>query len=42
MLTQLGYPRTALDINAVEEQLLKYSNNIRLDDDVTAIEVRFR
>ncbi len=41
MLTQLGYPRTALNMDAVEEQLLKYSNNIRLEDDVTAIEVRF-
>ena len=37
----LGYPAASLQMVAVEEQLLLYSNEIRLTDDLTFIEVRF-
>ena len=36
-----GYPACGLQISAIEEQLLLYSNDIRLTDDLTFIEVRF-
>lgn len=35
-----GYPRAALPVKEVEEDLLRYSNAIRLLDDVTLIEMR--
>lgn len=41
LLQRAGYPAIALQISALEEQLLVYSNNIRLSDDLTFIEVRF-
>ena len=41
ILQGVGYPASGLQISAVEEQLLLYSNDIRLPDDVTFIEVRF-
>jgi len=41
ILTALGYPQSGIQITAVEEALLKYSNAIRLEDDLTLIEVRF-
>ena len=41
ILRELGYPASGLQIGAVEEQLLLYSNDIRLTDDVTIVEVRF-
>jgi PAS domain S-box-containing protein len=41
ILRSLGYPGTALRKEVVEEEILKFSNAIRLDDDVTFIEVRF-
>jgi phosphoserine phosphatase RsbU/P len=41
ILKGVGYPASGLQINVVEEQLLRYSNDIRLPDDVTLIEVRF-
>jgi PAS domain S-box-containing protein len=41
ILQGLGYPACDLQMHAVEEQLLLYSNEIRLTDDVTFIEVRF-
>ena len=31
----------SVQVNALEEQLLLYSNDIRLTDDLTFIEVRF-
>jgi serine phosphatase RsbU (regulator of sigma subunit) len=40
ILEGLGYPATPIKGEAVEEELLKFSNAIRLDDDVTFIEVR--
>jgi PAS domain S-box-containing protein len=41
ILQRVGYPGRGFPISAVEEQLLIYSNDIRLGDDVTFIEVRF-
>lgn len=40
ILTALGYPHIPLPVKAVEDELLRYSNAIRLMDDVTLIEVR--
>ena len=39
MLKQQGYPAADLQMEALEEDLLKYSNCIRLADDLTLIEV---
>ena len=41
LLQELDYPRTHLSIPALEERLLKFSNAIRLADDITIIEARF-
>lgn len=41
ILKGLGYPAAPIQAAALEEELLKFSNAIRLDDDVTFIEVRF-
>jgi sigma-B regulation protein RsbU (phosphoserine phosphatase) len=41
ILRGLGYPTKSIETVALEEELLKFSNAIRLDDDVTLIEVRF-
>jgi hypothetical protein len=41
ILTTIGYPDSEIQITAVEEALLKYSNTVRLEDDLTLIEVRF-
>jgi phosphoserine phosphatase RsbU/P len=41
ILRGVGYPASGLSISAVEEQLLRYSNDIRLPDDITFIDVRF-
>jgi hypothetical protein len=35
------YPRADIQMDALEEELLKYSNGIRLEDDLTFIEIRF-
>lgn len=40
ILKNLGYPAMAIQPAALEEELLKFSNDIRLGDDVTLIEVR--
>lgn len=37
ILQTLDYPRSALSLERLEEELLKYSNNIRLQDDLTII-----
>ena len=37
-----GYPASDLRMDLLEEELLKYSNAIRLEDDLTFVEVRFR
>jgi phosphoserine phosphatase RsbU/P len=39
ILKGLDYPHTGIKMAAVEEQLLKFSNAIRLNDDVTLIEI---
>jgi phosphoserine phosphatase RsbU/P len=41
MLKKFGYPQKALPIETIEEELLRYSNSVRLEDDLTFIEVRF-
>ncbi|NQU21060.1 MAG: SpoIIE family protein phosphatase [Candidatus Nealsonbacteria bacterium] len=41
ILRKLGYPQAGIQMEALEEELLKYSNAIRLDDDLTFIEIRF-
>lgn len=41
ILKGLGYPATALKSESLEEELLELSNAIRLDDDVTLIDVYF-
>jgi phosphoserine phosphatase RsbU/P len=41
ILRSLGYPGSGINMSAVEKELLSYSNAIRLEDDVTFIEVRF-
>ncbi len=42
VLKKLGYPESGINIAAVEEELLKFSNSIRLEDDLTFLEARFR
>jgi len=41
MLKNLDYPQTELSMDALAEGLLKFSNDIRLQDDVTIMEIRF-
>lgn len=41
ILNTTGYPKSGLQISAIKEQLLLYSNDIRLPDDITFIEVRW-
>jgi PAS domain S-box-containing protein len=41
ILKNLNYPDTPLRMEALEKQLLKFSNDIRLQDDITIIEARF-
>jgi phosphoserine phosphatase RsbU/P len=41
ILNSLGYPKSSLGIEPLEEALLNFSNEIRLDDDLTLLEVRF-
>jgi PAS domain S-box-containing protein len=41
ILKQLGYPQHPLRMPVLEKELLKFSNDIRLQDDVTIIEVSF-
>ncbi|MHC4757374.1 MAG: PP2C family protein-serine/threonine phosphatase [Planctomycetota bacterium] len=41
ILKKQGYPKKAIRMDDLEEDLLKYSNEIRLKDDLTLIEVRF-
>jgi phosphoserine phosphatase RsbU/P len=40
VLRQFGYPQNDLRVDAVEEALLKFSNAIRLEDDLTFLEAR--
>ena len=41
ILNTLGYPQSGISNEALQEALLTYSNSIRLDDDLTLLEVRF-
>ena len=41
ILTGFDYPQNQLNMDELQEELLKFSNDIRLQDDVTIIEVRF-
>lgn len=41
LLRECGYPQTGVSFNNIEEMLLNYSNNIRLEDDLTFLEFRF-
>jgi len=41
ILRNLGYPKSGIQITRIEEALLKYSNSVRLEDDLTLIEVHF-
>jgi PAS domain S-box-containing protein len=41
ILKSVDYPQTKLSMDTLEEELLKFSNDIRLQDDITIIEARF-
>ena len=41
ILKSLDYPQTKLSMDTLEEELLKFSNDIRLQDDITIIEASF-
>jgi phosphoserine phosphatase RsbU/P len=41
ILRSQGYPESGIQMKAIEEELLRYSNVLRLEDDLTFIAVRF-
>jgi serine phosphatase RsbU (regulator of sigma subunit) len=41
ILKNLDYPKVQLSMDVLEKELLKFSNDIRLEDDITIIEVRY-
>lgn len=41
ILNKLDYPRSPLQIETLQKELLNYSDGIRLEDDLTLLEVRF-
>mgnify|MGYP001818270538 FL=1 len=41
ILTSLDYPQNQLNMDELHEELLTFSNEIRLQDDITIIEVRY-
>jgi phosphoserine phosphatase RsbU/P len=41
ILKKLSYPAAEIQVAAIEEELLKYSNTVRLEDDLTLVEMRF-
>jgi len=41
ILKKLDYPNLPLNMDELENDLLKFSNDIRLQDDITIIEIRF-
>jgi phosphoserine phosphatase RsbU/P len=41
ILKKQGYPAAGLQTASIEEELLKYSNAVRLEDDLTLIEIGF-
>ncbi len=40
ILKEFGYPKNPINVDAVEEALLRFSNAIRLEDDLTFLEAR--
>jgi PAS domain S-box-containing protein len=40
ILRDQGYPESDIDMASLEEELLRYSNSIRLEDDLTFVDVR--
>jgi phosphoserine phosphatase RsbU/P len=42
ILKALGYPSAGASFEAIEEEMLKFSNRIRFDDDLTFLEIRVR
>ena len=40
-MRDLDYPRKKFSMEALEKELLTFSNDIRLQDDITIIEARF-
>jgi hypothetical protein len=40
ILGGIGYPKHGIQATAVEEELLRFSNAIRLEDDLTFIEAK--
>lgn len=41
ILTSLDYPQNQLSMDELQEELLRFSNDIRFQDDITMLEVRF-
>ena len=41
ILSKQGYPQAGIRMEALEEELLKYSNAIRLEDDLTLVDISF-
>ena len=41
ILRRLDYSQTQLNMDTLQKELLKFSNDIRLQDDITIIEVRY-
>ena len=41
ILANMDYPKKQLNMDELQEELLKFSNDIRLQDDMTIVEVRF-
>ena len=41
ILKSLAYPENGIKMKPIEEALLRFSNALRLEDDVTLLEVRF-
>jgi sigma-B regulation protein RsbU (phosphoserine phosphatase) len=40
LITEMGYPAEKVKLSDIEERLLKWSNDIRLPDDLTLLEIR--
>jgi hypothetical protein len=41
VLKELNYPAHSIDFRTLEEKLLEFSNDIRLPDDLTIIEIAY-
>jgi serine phosphatase RsbU (regulator of sigma subunit) len=42
ILQRLGYPGRDVSLQTIEEEILKASDRIRFDDDLTFLEIRIR